>query len=221
MVHREVGRPWHVVSPLRLRVAQRLDGGRAPCLHRRRLRASAHRGLRSRSNTGAGPPGPCTGSRPTLRSRAAMCRKPSTFGCNGTGRGDSLGISSASGSSPPGFDRARPGRPSGRPRPSTDPGLPFGATGRGGCAAVFGLQASRTGGSVLRDGASIGLSEPDKPRTCLPRHSRVAADTRTAWNRRGGTTSPGGVVGALCAADIRTNRSKAHGSIGPDRVETP
>ena len=35
------------------------------------------------------------------------------------------------------------------------------------------------------------------------------------WNDR-----PDGLVGASCAADIRTSRSKAHGSIGPDRAET-
>jgi hypothetical protein len=104
---------------------------------------------------------------------------------------------------------------------ATDPGLSFGATGRTGSAAVFGLPASWTGGrpSFGMVPAS-GLSEPDKPRSCLPHHSRVEADAATAWNRPGGTTCPDGRVGASCAADIRTSRSKAHGSIGPDRAET-
>jgi len=88
-------------------------------------------------------------------------------------------------------------------RQATDPGLPFGATGRTGCVAVFGLPASRTGGPPSFGMApASALSEPDKPRSCLPRHSRVVADAATAWNRLGGTTGPDGRVGASCAADI-------------------
>jgi hypothetical protein len=100
-------------------------------------------------------------------------------------------------------------------------GSPFGVTQRNGCAAVFGLQASRTGG-----GCPSGLHQH------RPLGARQAENLPTAPLSGGGghpdglepswwNDLPGGLVGALRAADIWTNRSKAHGSIGPDRVETP
>lgn len=173
------------------------DGGCVPCFFHRRLRASVS-GASGHARTPVPALRGCALGRDRLFGVWARCtgnRAPSgeTEPVEGTPSGSPrrpvriLRDPSPARQGRPGLSQTCDDR-----RQSTDPVALRGGWAERKRGSLRAASEPDRRAAILRDDTSIGLSEPDKPRTCLPRHSRVAADARTVWNRRGGTTSLAG-----------------------------